>query len=85
MLKKYGSDVVNDLEAREKLTKKWTDDEIKDIRDYYKRKLSDLRSGIAPDTRGNDPLSLSSLWVDIPLSDSVSVLSMFDSTIHSDT
>jgi hypothetical protein len=84
MLKKYGSDVVNDLEAREKLTKKWTDDEIKDIRDYYKRKLSDLRSGIAPDTR-NDPLSLSSLWVDIPLSDSVSVLSMFDSTIHSDT
>lgn len=84
MLKKYGSDVVNDLEAREKLTKKWTDDELKDIRDYYKRRLSDLKAGIAPDTR-NEPLSVSSLWVDIPLSDSVSVLSMFDLTIHSDT
>lgn len=84
MLKKYGSDVVNDLEAREKLTKKWTDDELKDIRNYYKQRLNDLKSGIAPDTR-NEPLSVSSLWVDIPLSDSMSVLSMFDTTVQSDT
>lgn len=84
MLRKYGSDVVNDLEAREKLTKTWSDDELADIKAYYKQKLKDLDAGIAPE-RFNEPLSVSALWSDIPLTDSVSVLSVFDPTLGTDT
>ena len=81
MLRKYGSDVVNDLEAREKLTKKWTDDELADLRKYYTQKLRDLDNGIAPEY-SNQPLSVSSLWSDLPLTDSVSLLSVFDPAVH---
>jgi len=82
MLRKYGSDVVNDLQAREKLTKKWTDDELKDIRDYYKQRLSDLKAGIVHDTRRNDPISVSSLWGDTPLTGDVSLMSVFNPTVQ---
>jgi hypothetical protein len=83
MLRKYGSDVVNDLESRENLSKKWSDDELNDLKVFYKRKLADLDNGIAPEC-GNEPLSVSSLWGDIPLTSSVSVLSVFDTAVSSD-
>lgn len=72
MLRKYGSDVVNDLEAREKVSKTWTDDELNDIKLYFKQKLADLEAGIEPET--HQPLSMSALWSDLPLTDSVPLL-----------
>lgn len=83
MLRKYGSDVVNDLETREKLTRRWTDDELADIRMYFKQKIADLNNGIAPEY-SNEPLSVSSLWADVPLTDSVSALSLFDPAVHAE-
>lgn len=70
MLRKYGPDVVNDLEAREKESKKWTREELLDVKSDYTQKLKDLHNGIAP-VRGNEPLSMSELWGDLPLASSV--------------
>lgn len=70
MLQKYGSDVVNDLEARESLTKKWTQDELREQREYYKGKLAELRRGVAPDIKPV-AISMSELWAPFPLTDSV--------------
>ena len=81
MLQKFGADVVNDLEAREHDSKKWTREELDDIRMYFRGKIADLHNGIAPE-RVNEPLSMSALWSDIPLTGSLSSLQLFDPTIH---
>ena len=44
MEKKYGRAIVDELEAMAG-PKKWTDDELRDIREYYKGKIRDLESG----------------------------------------
>lgn len=80
MLQKFGADVVNDLESREHESKKWTREELNDIRVYYRAKLADLHNGIAPEC-GNQSLSMSALWTDLPQPDSVSLLSMLDPAV----
>jgi hypothetical protein len=48
MLRKYGVDVVRDLESLEWQPKKWTREELEGVRSYYSRKLAELDAGIAP-------------------------------------
>lgn len=57
---KYGRDVVDDLETRAG-PYKWTREELNDLRDYYKRKLADIRAGIPPERQGQ-PSSMSSMF-----------------------
>lgn len=48
MLRKYGKDVVDDLESREFESKKWTREELIAIRKYYGDKIKRLERGEAP-------------------------------------
>jgi len=70
MEKKYGRDVVDDLETRAG-PYKWTREELNDLRVYYKGKIADLHNGIAPE-RIDQPLSMSSMFADLPRPDSLS-------------
>lgn len=49
MLRKFGKDVVDDLESREFDTKKWTEDELKQIKDEYRERLKRLERGEHPE------------------------------------
>lgn len=42
MLRKYGQEVVDELESREHLSKKWTLAELLDLEIYYKEKIAAL-------------------------------------------
>ncbi len=48
MLRKFGKDVVDDLESREFEQKRWTVEELEDIRKYYREKIKKLERGEAP-------------------------------------
>lgn len=48
MLRKYGQDVVDDLESREFTTKKWTADELKEIKKYYDSRIKSIERGERP-------------------------------------
>lgn len=50
MLRKYGKDVVDDLESREFESKRWTVEELKEIRDEYRQKIARLERGEPPET-----------------------------------
>jgi hypothetical protein len=42
MLAKYGPDVTAEIEAMEHLTKKWTEQELLELDEYYKQKIKEL-------------------------------------------
>lgn len=48
MLRKYGKDVVDDLESREFESKKWTEEELKAIKDEYRERIKRLERGEPP-------------------------------------
>ncbi|CAB4182752.1 hypothetical protein UFOVP1439_39 [uncultured Caudovirales phage] len=48
MLRKFGKDVVDDLESREFTTKKWTAEELKEIKKYYADKIKSIERGERP-------------------------------------
>lgn len=60
MERKFGRDVVDDLEAIAG-PKKWTREELDDIRTYYKTKLAELRAGKPPE-RPSQPISMSAMF-----------------------
>lgn len=45
MVSKYGQDTVDELMSLQYETKKWTEDEIKELRKTYNQKIKDLRAG----------------------------------------
>ena len=47
MVKKYGQDVVDELMAKQHDTKKWTEDEVKELRKYFNQKIKDIERGVA--------------------------------------
>lgn len=74
MLRKFGEDVVDDLEAREFDTKKWTREELEEIRQYYREKLDDLHRGTLPSTptrvgEGDTGMEMSRMFKDLAASD----------------
>lgn len=48
MLRKFGKDVVDDLESREFQSKKWTREELLAIRTYYNDKIKCIERGEPP-------------------------------------
>ena len=54
--KKLGRDGLDDLEAADG-PKKWTKEEIDELKLYYKRKLADLRAGIGPEPINDNPFA----------------------------
>lgn len=48
MLRKFGQDVVDDLESREFVSKKWTREELLAIRKYYNDKIKRIERGERP-------------------------------------
>ena len=54
--KKLGRDGLDDLEAADG-PKKWTKEEIDELKLYYKRKLADLRASIPPTTVADNPFA----------------------------
>lgn len=48
MLRKFGKDVVNGLEAREFTSKKWSREELLAIRKYYNDKIKSIERGERP-------------------------------------
>ena len=68
MLKKYGQEVVDDLMARQNETKKWTREELNEIKKYYRDKI---KNG---DFQSNTGLSVSEMWGDISESGSMQEL-----------
>lgn len=61
MVRKYGQDVVDDLEANEFKTKKWTREELENVRDHYKAAIKDLESGIPP-AKTRQAVSMSTMF-----------------------
>ena len=59
MVKKYGQSVVDELMEKQHDGKKWTEDEIKELRAYYQRKIKDLQAGR---TEPDSGLSMSALF-----------------------
>ncbi|UOF77988.1 lambda ning protein [Caudoviricetes sp.] len=49
MLRKYGEDVVNDLESREFESKSWTEEELIAIKEYYRDKIRRIERGEPPE------------------------------------
>lgn len=45
MVKKYGQGMVDDLMDRQHEVKKWTDEEISELRKYYRDRIRKLESG----------------------------------------
>lgn len=43
MLAKYGPDITADLEAQEFVTKKWSEQELLELDQYYKERLEELK------------------------------------------
>lgn len=66
MLRKFGQDVVDDIESREFLTKKWSRDELVALKLYYGEKIKQINRGIDPRTTGNSGMEMSSLFQDLP-------------------
>lgn len=66
MLRKFGQDVVNDIESREFLTKKWSRDELVALKLYYGEKIKQINLGIDPRTSGNSGMEMSDMFQDIP-------------------
>ena len=48
MLRKYGEDVVNDLESREFETKRWSEEELLTIKEFYRDKIRSIERGERP-------------------------------------
>ncbi len=48
MLRKYGKDVVDGLEAREFESKKWTEEELIQIKNEYRERIKRLERGEPP-------------------------------------
>lgn len=48
MLRKYGKDVVDDLESREFTSKKWTREELEAIRTDYRDRIRRIERGEQP-------------------------------------
>lgn len=66
--KKLGRSGLDDLEASA-TSKKWTREELNELKLYYQQKLNDLRAGIDPTT---DPgLQMSTMFADMAESDSL--------------
>jgi hypothetical protein len=70
MQRKYGEGVVADLEALEHTTKKWTREELIEIRNYYNEKLKDLRMGRDPNPAPE--MDMHTMFVDLSTPESVS-------------
>lgn len=45
MVRKYGQEVVDELMEKQHESKKWTEEEIKELRAYYQGKTNNLRAG----------------------------------------
>ena len=48
MLQKYGKDVVDGLESREFESKKWTREELENLKVYYRDKIKAIERGEPP-------------------------------------
>jgi hypothetical protein len=61
MIHKYGQGVVDELESREFEPKKWTIEELDELKKYYKEKIDAINRG--EDPRQHDPgLDMSSMF-----------------------
>lgn len=65
MLQKYGQAVIDDLEAHESDTKKWTQGELDALKAYFKEKINAINSGRDPREEDNTGLAMSSLFKDL--------------------
>lgn len=45
MIRKYGKSVVDELMETQYETKKWTDEDIKDLKEEFRKKIADIRAG----------------------------------------
>lgn len=64
MVKKYGQEVVGELMERQHESKKWSDDEIKQLRKHYNARIKQLERGITKnETTG---VSVLSVFDDLP-------------------
>lgn len=52
MVNKYGQPVVDELMSRQHETRKWSDDELKELRKHYNAKIKLLESGSSEDNPG---------------------------------
>lgn len=48
MVKKYGQEVVDELMQLQHTSRKWKEDEIKQLRKYFSEKIKDIERGVAP-------------------------------------
>lgn len=51
MVKKYGQETVDELMSRQHEGKRWKDDEIKELRQYYRNKIANLGESVADHAR----------------------------------
>jgi len=65
MLKKYGQKVVDELESREFESKRWSAEELKEIRDYYGDKIRRLERGEPPQDTNNSGMAVLDLFTGV--------------------
>lgn len=65
MVKKYGQEVVDELMSRQYETKKWTRDELEELKKYFKEKIDAINRGEFPEPSGDISVSVSDLFHDV--------------------
>ena len=65
MVKKYGQEVVDDLMSHQHESKKWTEDELKQLRKYYGDKIKRLERGEPPLQPSDTGVAVLDLFADL--------------------
>lgn len=65
MVKKYGQGIVDELMARQHESKKWSEEELKQLRKYYGDKIKRLERGEAPPQPSDTGMAVLDMFADL--------------------